>query len=211
MSWSPQSSWRVGARGGPDTHTQAGQSLPEERGLWGSGEVSELSKVGHRTSLVEQWISICLPLQGTQVPFLVREDSTRRGAAEPQLLSPSPGACELQLLKPECPGACALQQERPPQQEAHTQLERSLHKATAQNEDYWQGTRLLKIYYNTPLSRTESRLKEGPSLSDCLGWSRKLFLLNVSVKASAKKKRANRAIRQEKGNLLEGNGRVTGP
>lgn len=76
---------------------------------------------------------------------------------------------------------------------------------------YWQGTRLLKIYYNTPLSRTESRLKEGPSLSDCLGWSRKLFLLNVSVKASAKKKRANRAIRQEKGNLLEGNGRVTGP
>ena len=134
MSWSPQSSRRVGARGGPDTHTQAGQSLPEGRGLWGSGEVSGLSKVGHRTSLVEQWIRIYLPLQGTQVPSLVREDSTRRGAAEPQLLSPNPGACKLQLLKPECPGACAPQQERPPQQEAHTQLERSLHKATAQNE-----------------------------------------------------------------------------
>ena len=82
-----------------------------------------------------QWIRICLPLQGTQVPSLVREDSTRRGAAELQSLSPSPGACELQLLKPECPGACAPQQERPPQREAHTQLERSLHKATAQSED----------------------------------------------------------------------------
>ena len=35
------------------------------------------------TSLVAQWLRICLPLQGTQVRFLVQEDPTCRGAAKP--------------------------------------------------------------------------------------------------------------------------------
>ena len=35
------------------------------------------------TSLVVQWLRICLPLQGTQVRFLVQEDPTCRGAAKP--------------------------------------------------------------------------------------------------------------------------------
>ena len=42
------------------------------------------------TFLVVQWIRICLPTQGTQVQFLVWEDSTWRGvtkARAPQLLS----------------------------------------------------------------------------------------------------------------------------
>ena len=43
------------------------------------------------TSLVVQWIRICLPMQGTQVRSLVWEDFTCCGATEayvPQLLSP---------------------------------------------------------------------------------------------------------------------------
>ena len=56
------------------------------------------------TSLVVQWIRICLPRQGTRVRSRVWEDSTGSGTIKP-------GA--LQLLKPACPGACALQQEKP--------------------------------------------------------------------------------------------------
>ena len=37
-----------------------------------------------------QWLRICLPVQGTQVPSLVQEDSNARGGGQlsPQLLSP---------------------------------------------------------------------------------------------------------------------------
>ena len=34
-------------------------------------------------SLVAQWLRICLPMQGTQVRALVREDPTCCGAAKP--------------------------------------------------------------------------------------------------------------------------------
>ena len=34
-------------------------------------------------SLVEQWLRICLPMQGTQVQALVWEDPTCRGATRP--------------------------------------------------------------------------------------------------------------------------------
>ena len=34
-------------------------------------------------SLVAQWLRICLPMQGTRVRALVREDPTCRGAAGP--------------------------------------------------------------------------------------------------------------------------------
>ena len=36
-----------------------------------------------RTSLVAQWLRICLPMQGTRVQALVREDPTCRGATKP--------------------------------------------------------------------------------------------------------------------------------
>ena len=36
-----------------------------------------------RTSLVSQWLRICLPVQGTQVQSLVWEDYTCPGAARP--------------------------------------------------------------------------------------------------------------------------------
>ena len=34
-------------------------------------------------SLVAQWLRICLPVQGTRVQALVREDPTCRGATKP--------------------------------------------------------------------------------------------------------------------------------
>ena len=36
-----------------------------------------------RASLVAQWLRICLPMQGTQVQSLVREDPICRGVAKP--------------------------------------------------------------------------------------------------------------------------------
>ena len=70
-----------------------------------------------RTSLVAQWIRICLSMQGTQVWSLIWEGSTGRGATK--LVSHSYRACELHLLKPESsrarePRACAPR-EKPPQ------------------------------------------------------------------------------------------------
>ena len=75
-----------------------------------------------------QWLRIRLPMQGTRVRALVREDPTCRGATKPT--SHNCWACALeplshnywarvpQLLKPVCPRACAPQQEKPQQWEA---------------------------------------------------------------------------------------------
>ena len=69
------------------------------------------------TSLVAQWLRICLPMQGTRVRALVWEDPTRRGATKPRLLSLRSRAHEPQLLSPcaTTTEARALQQEKPPQ------------------------------------------------------------------------------------------------
>ena len=81
------------------------------------------SKYNMGTSLVVQWLRICLPMQGTWVQSLVREDPTCRGATrsvchncwacEPQLLSPRATAAEAHV-----PRARAPQQERSLQWEA---------------------------------------------------------------------------------------------
>ena len=69
-----------------------------------------------------QWLRIRLPMQGTRVRALVREDPTCRGASERQLLSLRSRAREPQLLstcatttEARMPRACALQQEKPRQ------------------------------------------------------------------------------------------------
>ena len=54
------------------------------------------------TSLMAEWLRICLPMRGTQVRSLVQEDPTRRGATKPRAQ---------QLLKPERPRAHALPRE----------------------------------------------------------------------------------------------------
>ena len=85
-------------------------------------------KISLWTSLVVQCMWICLPMQGIWVRSLAPEDSTSLGATGPcaQLLRPCSRACEPQLLSPcavpteACaPRACAPQQEKPPQWQAH--------------------------------------------------------------------------------------------
>ena len=72
------------------------------------------------TSLVAQWLRICLPMQGTPVRSLVWEDCTCRGATKP--VGHNYWACALEPASHNCwahvPRACALQQEKPPQWEA---------------------------------------------------------------------------------------------
>ena len=70
-------------------------------------------KKGSQTSLVVQWLRIRLPMQGTRVRALVREDPTCRGAAKPvchnywscalEPASHNYWARAPQLLKPACP------------------------------------------------------------------------------------------------------------
>ena len=74
------------------------------------------------TFLVVQWLRIRLPMQGTQVRSLVREDPTCCRATKPQLLSLRSRAREPQLLslhaattEARMRRAHAPQQEKPPQ------------------------------------------------------------------------------------------------
>ena len=75
------------------------------------------------TSLVVHWLRICLPMQGTWIQSLVWEDSTCQEATEPD--SQNYQACVMQLLKPQHPGACAMQQEKPAQEARASQQESS--------------------------------------------------------------------------------------
>ena len=92
-------------------------------------------------SLAAQWLRICLPMQGTRVRALVREDPTCRGAAKPMrhncwACALEPGshnywACVPQLLslratttEAHTPRACAPQQEKPPQWEVRALQQR---------------------------------------------------------------------------------------
>ena len=80
------------------------------------------------TSLVAQGLRICLPMQGTRVRALVREDPTCRGATKP--VHHNYWACALEpashnyrspwatTAEAHGPRARAPQQEKPPQWEA---------------------------------------------------------------------------------------------
>ena len=90
-------------------------------------------------------------MQETQVPSLIQEDPTYCRATKPMhpnywTCAPEPGSHNYwthvpQLLKPTCPRACGLQQEKPPQWEAHAlQIESGpyspqLQKSPCCNED----------------------------------------------------------------------------
>ena len=73
------------------------------------------------TSLVAQWLRLCLPMQGIQVRPLGQEDPICHGATKP--MSHNYWAGVLRLLKPHVPRG-ALQQEKPPQCKAHTPQQR---------------------------------------------------------------------------------------
>ena len=47
------------------------------------GDENQDDKDYHRASLVAQWLRICLPMQGTRVQALVREDPPCRVATKP--------------------------------------------------------------------------------------------------------------------------------
>ena len=49
----------------------------------GPGKKSYYSRGSDRASLVAQWLRIRLPMQGTRVRAMVREDPTCRGATKP--------------------------------------------------------------------------------------------------------------------------------
>ena len=51
----------------------------DARNQWGS----DIKSQSGGTSLVAQWLRICLPMQGTLVRALVREDPTCRRAPKP--------------------------------------------------------------------------------------------------------------------------------
>ena len=95
----------------------------------------KLSKIKYRSSLVVQWLRIHLPMQGTRVQSLVREDPTCRRATKP--VSHNYWACALEpsshnywahepqslslcatTTAAHAPRPCAPQQEKPPQWEA---------------------------------------------------------------------------------------------
>ena len=70
----------------------------------------------HQTSMMVQWLRICLPMKGTWDRFLVWEYSTCQGATQP--------VCHDHWSP--CSRAYALQQEKPLQWETHApQLERA--------------------------------------------------------------------------------------
>ena len=88
-------------------------------------------KTTPRTSLVVQWIRICLPMQGTRLRSLVQEDSICHRATNPVCHSSglSSRVHKPQLLRPcaltteACaPTAYALQQEKPPESTHSPQL-----------------------------------------------------------------------------------------
>ena len=97
-------------------------------------------------SLVAQWLRIRLPMQGTWVQALVREDPTCRGATKP--VRHSYWACALEpmshnywahappSLKPLCSRARAPQQEKPPEWEA---------RALQMKTQHSQNNKLIKI------------------------------------------------------------------
>ena len=88
---------------GSPTHTFLNQTLKGPH---------DFKKCTWGTSLVVQWLRICLPMQGTRVRALVREDPTCRGATKPA--SHNCWARVTQLLKLVCLEP-VLHDKKPPQ------------------------------------------------------------------------------------------------
>ena len=89
----------------------------------GQMENNLCNKINHdRTSRVAQWLRICLPMQGTRVRALVREDPTCRGATKP--MCHNYWACVPQLLKPASLEPLLRNKDKPPQWEARAPQQR---------------------------------------------------------------------------------------
>ena len=76
----------LGPRVGSGTDVEVRQVLVPTQSqvlIWNYVPNPHLIRVLGRTSLVAEWVKICLPMQGTQVPSLVWEDPTCCGATKP--------------------------------------------------------------------------------------------------------------------------------
>ena len=86
--------------------------------FWIVCTISKLKSImKFQTSLVVQWLRICLPRQGTQVQSLVWEDSMCQGATESEYnnyWAHMPSVCSLQQEKPLRWEGSTLQLEQPP-------------------------------------------------------------------------------------------------
>ena len=78
----------------------------------GSKSRCQLKKGPGGTSLVLQWLRVCLPMQGTWVRSLVWEDPTWQGAAKPRLQLLEPSLCPKRSHSSEKPSH--LNQREPP-------------------------------------------------------------------------------------------------
>ena len=85
----------------PRDRTQVSCIVDRHFTVWATRQ-GDIVKI-RRTSLVVQWLRICLPMQGTRVRSLVEEDPTRLRATRP----------EHHNYWSQCSGAHVLQQEKP--------------------------------------------------------------------------------------------------
>ena len=71
---------------GPGSIPRQGTKIPHPTSrtmTWPKKKEENFKKIKTRTSLVAQWLRICLPIQGTRVRALVREDPTGHRATKP--------------------------------------------------------------------------------------------------------------------------------
>ena len=117
---------------------------------WTSNKPNPISKKNWRTSLVVQWIRICLPMQGTWVQSLIWKDpmcyrETKPCATTTELVLQSRRAEITEPMSHDCwslrPRACAPQQGKPLQREATARK-----KSMCSNKDSVQSN--IKNNYN---------------------------------------------------------------
>ena len=149
-----------------------------------------LSKVS-RTSLVVQWWTIHLPMQGTLVQSLVGENFTCWGAAKPvycNCWAPESGACAPQQEKPLQSEACTPQGRVAPRCPSHPpKLEKAQTKTStgkrkqnpkSHTEQNKKVSRLLKKKFYFILAAAVHSLSPAAAsrLSSCILWSPELVL-----------------------------------
>ena len=130
-----------------------------------------LKNLPARTSLVAQCLKIRLPMQGTRVWSLVREDPTCRGATKPA--HHNYWACALQLLKP------AHSRARVPQLLKPMRLEPMLHKKRSHSTTTRSSPHSPQLEKALAQQRRPNAAKKKKKLKKNTGW----FEYSTTIKA----------------------------